>query len=182
MFWIICIWSKNSGNNPWGSCSPQKVFLLLLNYAPPASPFFPNFWTFFNNLEHRENFETLSSGLTLLVLEWEQKPTFLTQILDKISNSGKTLHVTGPSGKKIFFSPWKTKNFDILDFGVRPSIWPGHGIKDRQFWPFSPISLLEVVAKMAEIDCLWSCVLTIYLIAQQSPVYQKFWFFIGQKC
>ena len=109
--WIIWIWSKNSGNIPWGSCSPQKVFLLLLNYAPPASHFFPNFWTFFNNLEHRENFETLSSGLTTLVLEWEQKPTFLTWILDKIANSGKTLHVTGPSGKNICLPHEKAKIF-----------------------------------------------------------------------
>ena len=48
----------------------------------------------------------------------------------------------------------KTKIFDILDFAVQSSIWSGDGIKNSQFWPFSPISLLKVVAKMAEIDCL----------------------------
>ena len=96
--WIIWIWSKNLGNNPWGSCSPQKVFLLRLNYAPPAPSCYPKFWTFFNNLVYRENFKTLSAVLQGLVLEWEQKATFLTRILDKIANSGKTLHATGPSG------------------------------------------------------------------------------------
>ena len=51
----------------------------------------------------------------------------------------------------------------------------------NQFGPFSAISLLEVVAKIAEIDCLRSRVLAIYLIAHKSPVYQNLWFFMGQK-
>ena len=136
--WIIWIWSKNSGNIPWGSCSPQKVFLLLLNYAPPASHFFPNFWTFFNNLEHRENFETLSSGLTPLVLEWEQKPTFLTRILDKIANSGKTLHVKGPSGKKIFLPHEKPKIFVYWTFVCDQVYGQDTGSKTVNFGHFLP--------------------------------------------
>ena len=107
--WIIWIWSKNLGNAFWGSYSLQKVFLLLLNYAPAAPRIFPKFWTFFNNLGHRENFETLSRVLSLLVLEWEQKPTFLTRILDKNANFGKTLHVTRPSSKNYFLPHEKPK-------------------------------------------------------------------------
>ena len=45
LVWIIWIWSKNLGNNPWGSWSLQKVFLLLLNFALAGTPAFPNFWT-----------------------------------------------------------------------------------------------------------------------------------------
>ena len=61
--WIIWIWSKNLGNTFWGSCSLQKVFLLLLNYALTGTPGFPKFLTFFNNLVYRENFKTLSAVL-----------------------------------------------------------------------------------------------------------------------
>ena len=91
-----------------------KYVLIKKNwvYAPAAPRFFPKFWTFFNKLGHRENFETLPRGPRLLVLEWEQKPTFLTRILDKNANSGKTLHVTGPSSK-LTFLPYEKQKFLI---------------------------------------------------------------------
>ena len=44
------------------------------------------------------------------------KTNFLTRILDKNANSGKTLHVTGPSGKKIFLPHEKAKFFVYWTF------------------------------------------------------------------
>ena len=41
--------------------------------------------------------------------------------------------------KNNIFGLCKSEIFDILDFGVLSSIWPGHGIKDSQVWPFSAI-------------------------------------------